>query len=200
VSKPKILVVDDDLPMRKMAVKILESAYDVHTAASGQEALALLHGDFSPRLILLDIDMPQMDGFAVLARLSERPETARIPVIFLTAMTDAQNELQGFALGAKDFVRKPFHRDILCARIKAHIGDEREPGDRNVLDEHKLAALAEPLTNVELKVAQLIAKGLTNKEIMEQLYYSEPYVKKLVMRIFTKLHIDRRTKIVEYFK
>jgi DNA-binding NarL/FixJ family response regulator len=185
--------------MRKMATKILESTYEVHTAASGQDALTMLMVDLPPRLILLDIDMPQMDGFQVLARLIERPETARIPVILLTAMTDTQNELHGFELGAKDFVRKPFNRDILCARIKAHIDDDRENGERGVLNEEKLAALAEPLTNVELKVVRLIAKGYSNKEIMAQLYYSEPYVKKLVTRIFAKLNIDRRTKIVEYF-
>jgi len=112
----EILVVDDDNINLRMAEKILEKFFHVSCVQSGQDALALLANQ-TMDLILLDIHMPEMDGFAVLNELKTHPETKDIPVIFLSADTDTDTEYNSFKAGAMDFIRKPFVPDIMLERI-----------------------------------------------------------------------------------
>lgn len=111
-----ILVVDDDSMNLKIAERLLASEFRVACAGSGQEALDYLEHS-TPHLILLDIHMPQMDGFEVMQKLKERNLLARIPVIFLTADNDSESEIRGFREGALDFIKKPFVADIMMRRI-----------------------------------------------------------------------------------
>jgi sigma-B regulation protein RsbU (phosphoserine phosphatase) len=114
--RPTILVVDDALINLTLLSKGLEADYRVVTAASGLEGMALAERE-RPDVILLDIMMPDMDGYAVVKQLSLTPELARIPVLFLTAMSDQESQLRGLELGAVDFLTKPFSLKVLRKRI-----------------------------------------------------------------------------------
>ena len=115
---PTILVVDDDPMNRKVAQKLLNKKYLVETAASGKEAMEmLLSGGKHIDLILLDIHMPDEDGFDVIRKLKADSKLKDIPVIFLTADDDQNAETEGFKAGAMDFIRKPFIPDIMLQRV-----------------------------------------------------------------------------------
>lgn len=111
-----ILVVDDDKTNLALAQKILAPQYRIAASNSGTAALKYLEHN-RPDLILLDINMPDMDGFAVMEELRKKEETESIPVIFLTADNLAETEIRCFQLGAMDFVAKPFVPDILLSRV-----------------------------------------------------------------------------------
>lgn len=114
--KNTILVVDDDKTNLALAQKILSPRYRIAASNSGRGALKYLEGHH-PELILLDINMPGMDGFEVLERIRQQEETKTIPVIFLTADNLAETEIKCFQMGAMDFVTKPFVPDILLSRV-----------------------------------------------------------------------------------
>ena len=116
-KRHRILAVDDDAINRMMLDTILSSDYDFTAAASGPEALSLLSGQ-SADLILLDINMPEMNGFEVLAALQQKPQTSAIPVIMLTGDLDQETEVQGIQAGAFDFVHKPFIPTLILRRIE----------------------------------------------------------------------------------
>ena len=116
-KRHRILAVDDDAINRMMLDAILSSDYDFTAAASGPEALSLLSGQ-SADLILLDINMPEMNGFEVLAALQQKPQTSAIPVIMLTGDLDQETEVQGIQAGAFDFVHKPFIPTLILRRIE----------------------------------------------------------------------------------
>ena len=114
----RILVVDDEDMVRSLLKRTLEEAgYDVITAANGQEALDELT-QFEVNLMLLDIKMPGLSGFEVLERVRQRSDT---PVIMLTAIGDVTKVRDSLALGADDYIRKPFKRGELLARIQAKL-------------------------------------------------------------------------------
>ena len=120
-SQGKLLAVDDTAASLKLLTHLLSAeGYEVRAAISGELAL---HAAASapPELILLDIRMPGMDGFEVCRRLKAQPATCNVPVIFVSAVTDAEEKLQGFAAGAVDFVTKPYQRDELLARVRTHL-------------------------------------------------------------------------------
>jgi sigma-B regulation protein RsbU (phosphoserine phosphatase) len=114
--RPTILVVDDALINLTLLAKGLEADYRVVTATSGLQGLALAKSEH-PDVILLDVMMPEMDGYAVAKLLSLTPELARIPIFFLTAQSDQESQLHGLELGAVDFLTKPFSLKILKKRI-----------------------------------------------------------------------------------
>lgn len=120
-SRPLILIVDDTLDNLKLLFGLLKSAYRVKVANNGEEALEIVAGNPKPDLILLDIMMPGMDGYSVCERLKTAPETRDIPVIFLTAKTQTEDETRGFAVGAADYVPKPINPAVLMARVKAQL-------------------------------------------------------------------------------
>src|SRR5215204_6519800 len=95
---------------------LLRSDYIVKVAPSGERALQVATGDTAPDLILLDIMMPEIDGYEVLRRLRADPRTSEIPVIFLTAMGESEDEERGLALGAADYITKPVSPPIVLAR------------------------------------------------------------------------------------
>ena len=116
-----ILIVDDNSNNLKVLAGVLKIAgYDFRMAKSGQQALNILEKT-SPDLILLDIQMPDMDGFETCLKIKENKNLAQIPVIFLTANTDAESVNKAFKSGGVDFVTKPFNTGELLARIQTHI-------------------------------------------------------------------------------
>ena len=115
-----VFVVDDSDTNLSMAKEALKEHYRVMTLPSAAKMFTLLE-KVTPDLILLDIEMPEMDGFEALRHLKENNTLANIPVIFLTSMTDAEVEVRGFQLGVIDFVTKPFSAPVLINRIKTHL-------------------------------------------------------------------------------
>ena len=113
---PLILVVDDNGLNLRVAEKMLEKQFKVASVSSGMEVLEFVKNTI-PDLILLDIHMPEMDGFEVLERLQGDPEYKDIPVVFLTANEEREVEVKGFELGAQDFIKKPFSADIMIRRV-----------------------------------------------------------------------------------
>ena len=115
---PHILVVDDDPMNLKVAERLLGRNYSVDTAVSGKDAIEKLTSDgVVTDLILLDIHMPDEDGFAVIEKLKADKKLKNIPVIFLTADDDRKTETEGFKAGAVDFIRKPFVPEIMLRRV-----------------------------------------------------------------------------------
>lgn len=120
-NKSNILVVDDKYEnLRYLASFLSNQGYAVRPVPNGKLALSGAQA-ILPDLILLDINMPEMDGYEVCRRLKAAPETKDIPVIFLTAVYDAEDVVKGFETGAVDYVTKPFNQEILLARIKTHL-------------------------------------------------------------------------------
>jgi signal transduction histidine kinase len=119
--KPTLLVVDDTRDNLALMSSLLKEDYHVKVAINGEKALRIAQSDPPPDLILLDVMMPGLDGFEVCQRLKAESRTRRIPVIFLTAKSDAENEQKGLELGAVDYITKPISPPILLARVKNHI-------------------------------------------------------------------------------
>ena len=119
-SRPLILVVDDQPANIQILYALLMAEYDVCMALSGENALAVCAGA-RPDLILLDVVMPGMDGYAVCSRLKDNPSMRDIPVIFVTGHLDHVQEVRGFAVGGADFITKPFHASIVLARVRTQI-------------------------------------------------------------------------------
>ena len=114
-ERPLILIIDDILDNIELVAEMLSAEYAVQFATSGPEGLDLIQRK-PPDLILLDVMMPEMDGYAVFSALKHDPKTAAIPVIFVTAHNDSQNELKALTAGAVDFISKPIVPEILLAR------------------------------------------------------------------------------------
>ena len=120
-SKGRILAVDDTPASLKLLNDLLKAeGYEVRSAISGELALRAAAID-PPELILLDIRMPDMNGFEVCQRLKAMPETRDVPVIFVSAVTETDEKVQGFEFGAVDFVTKPYQRNELLARVRTHL-------------------------------------------------------------------------------
>lgn len=115
-----ILIVDDEKSNLEILSNILQPNHTVYVAKSGEMALKRAMQD-CPDLILLDIIMPDMNGFEVLARLKENDATRGIPVIFITGLDNVKDEEKGFYLGAVDYITKPFHATIVKARVETHL-------------------------------------------------------------------------------
>ena len=120
-QKPVILVVDDTPENLSLVSSLLKDAYMVKVANRGERALKVAAVKPMPDLILLDIMMPEMDGYEVIQQLKANPETADIPVIFLTAKAEVEDEQKGFELGAVDYITKPISPPIVLARVKTHL-------------------------------------------------------------------------------
>ena len=119
-ERARILVVDDEPANLKVIREVLANDYRLSFAKSGELALQLIENE-PPKLILLDIMMPDMSGFEVCKVLKANPKTAHIPVIFVTALSHEQDESEGFALGAVDYITKPISPAIVRARVKNHL-------------------------------------------------------------------------------
>jgi putative two-component system response regulator len=121
VEKPTVLVVDDTPDNLSLMSGLLKDDYKVKVANNGEKALKIAASDAPPDLILLDIMMPGMDGYEVCQFLKRNPATRDIPVIFLTAKVEVEDERKGLELGAVDYLTKPVSPPIVMARVKNHL-------------------------------------------------------------------------------
>lgn len=184
----KILIVDDNVENLTLFKNILSPYnYDIKLASSGREALNLIQ-NFYPELILLDIVMPQMDGYEVLKELKKSRLTCDIPVIFLTANDKTDDIVKGFEEGAVDYIAKPFHPRELIARVHTHLQKAKLLANLKRLMEHSFHELYTPLSVIssamemqELEHEQTnytqmtLAACKTLKNIYDDLYYSINY-------------------------
>lgn len=119
--KPKILIVDDvEANLKVLSVSLTKKNMTVFTAISGEEALKMVD-EYKPDVVLLDIAMPGMDGFEVCEQLKNHPEHQSIPIVFLSAKTEAEDIMKGFDLGAADYIVKPFSSEDVYSRLMVQV-------------------------------------------------------------------------------
>jgi len=203
--KSKILIVDDDRAMLEMMKQTLGPYYEVLSASSGSEALQMLRsacaaGTALPDLILLDIDMPGMNGYEVLEQLARHEDLKKIPVVFLTGLTDEQAEMKGLSRNVLDYLKKPVGMRVLLMRVQHYLNLTAARRDTGVLDQEMLSSLPEALTEREQEVAALMAQFRSDREISEMLNISMPYAKKLVGIVKEKLELEKRGDIRRYIR
>jgi len=120
-SKKTVLLVDDAPANIQVVNSILKDIYKIRIATNGPKALELAKVAPPPDLVLLDVMMPEMNGYEVCTRLKSDPETREIPVIFLTGQTEVEDETRGFDVGAVDYIHKPFSPAVVKARVQTHL-------------------------------------------------------------------------------
>ena len=150
-----IFLVDDNPTNLTVGRTALLGQYNVITIPSAEKLLKLLEKNI-PALILLDVEMPEMDGYEAIRRIKANPHTAGIPVIFLTARTDTANEIEGLSLGAIDYITKPFSPPLLLKRLEVHLLVERQKRELQHLNDNLMDMVTEKTrTVVTLKNAIL---------------------------------------------
>lgn len=192
-----ILVVDDN--PKYLADALPMYGYDVTVANDGLEALKILdqkEGVFD--LILLDVMMPNMDGWDTLKAIRSNKKIKYIPVIMITAVSEDQKVVSGLRIGADDYIVKPFILPNLLARIEAVLRRgqwQKEAAPKQEAGLNKNVNI-DALTPKEKEVLALVAKGASNQEIADQLYVRDVTVKTHLNSIFKKLKVTNRTQAV----
>lgn len=153
-ERPVVLVVDDAAESIDVARGVLATEFQVKAAISGAKALDIVEQNL-PDLVLLDVMMPDMSGYDVCRRLKQNPRTAPIPVVFATTLSDAESEATGLALGAVDYVTKPYVPALLRSRIKTHIALFRQ----QVVLEHLVAERTRELLETRLEIIRRLGRA-----------------------------------------
>lgn len=159
MEKELILLVDDDVSNLRRAQKILGEDYRISATSSGKMALSVLE-KVTPQLILLDVNMPEMDGFETLAAIRQRKGGESIPVVFLTGDNDAATETRCFDAGATDFIAKPFVSQVLISRVK-RILENKHYQDHL---EEMVSAQVETITRIQEEVITGIANLIESRD------------------------------------
>jgi putative two-component system response regulator len=155
-EKKKIVLVDDNPVNLKLVGNTLMEQYNVFTVPSAEKLFQLLERTL-PDLILLDVVMPEISGYEAIETLKNNPRTAGIPVIFLTSKNDTISELEGFSLGAIDYISKPFSPQLLLKRVEVHLLLESQKAELENLNENLQHLVEEKTVEVlELQNAVLI--------------------------------------------
>lgn len=192
-----ILVVDDN--PKYLADALPMYGYDVTVAEDGLEALKiLLEDDMHFDLVLLDVMMPNMDGWDTLKAIRKNKKTERIPVIMITAVNEEQKVVSGLKIGADDYIVKPFILPNLLARVEAVLRRSNWQQEASAPQEKKLNkdVNVDALTPKEKEVLSLVAKGASNQEIADKMCVRDVTVKTHLNSIFKKLKVTNRTQAV----
>jgi putative two-component system response regulator len=184
----ELLIVDDSPSNLSVLGGVLAPCYGVRAATSGERALRIAHGEPQPDLILLDIMMPDMDGYAVLEALRTDQRTADIPVIFVTALDSIVDEEKGLVLGASDYITKPFHPAIVLARVRAHLElkEARDwlKGQNQSLEAEVARRMQENVFVQEVSIRALARLAeVRDPETGNHLLRTQNYVRTLAMRL-----------------
>jgi len=158
--RPVILVADDSEDIRNLFGIMLKKNYDVKFAVNSDETLAGADTDPLPDLILLDVEMPELNGYEVCARLKANPSLAHIPVIFVTARSDPKDQAKGLLAGAVDYITKPISAPITMLRVRTQLAlvDQRRAL------EDQIAARTEELHETRLELIQRLARAMEFRE------------------------------------
>lgn len=199
-ERPTVLIVDDTPANVQLLGEVLGERYRTKAATSGERALRIAMSDEPPDLILLDVMMPGMSGHEVCERLKSDPRTARIPVIFVTAMSEIDDETHGLDLGAVDYITKPIRPAIVLARVRTHLTLARQTGEleRSVaLLERQAAELEQWNRTLETRVADGVAE---NERLGRLRRFFSPGVADLILSGSTEDPLKtRRREIVVVF-
>ncbi|MFQ1771312.1 two-component system response regulator [Aeromonas veronii] len=191
--RPVVLVVDDDTGTLNLMNALLRGRYRIKLATTGRKALEIACADTPPDLVLLDIMMPDLDGHEVCRQLKADPQTSEIPVIFLTAMAQTEDERRGFALGAADYITKPISPPILLARIDTHLMLKRA-ADQLRASRHQLAFqhAGQPTPHHALAQGAIILLAtfaeLRALEVQSHASYTQSCLRRLVYQLANQLH------------
>ena len=168
MAKAKVLIIDDEKLARTMLTDLLRGKeYTVITAEDGPSGLAAAQKE-KPNAIILDVMMPGMDGFEVARRLKAGPETAHIPIVFMTGLTETEHVVAAFQAGGIDYVTKPIKPKEVLARIAAHMQSARQARQaRNVLDAFGHATMA-----IHIGDARVVWQTPLARELMQRYYAS----------------------------
>jgi len=158
--RPVILVADDSEDIRNLFDIMLKKNYDVKFAVNSDETLAGADTDPLPDLILLDVEMPELDGYEVCKRLKANPSLSHIPVIFVTARTDPKDQARGLMAGAVDYITKPISAPITMLRVKTQLALV----DQRIALEDQIAARTEELHDTRLQLIQRLARAMEFRE------------------------------------
>ena len=200
-EKQTILVVDDVPENIELLSAPLREQYRIKVALDGENALRIARSDDKPDLILLDIMMPGMDGYAVCQALKANPDTAGISVIFVTAMAEVEEEKKGLDLGAADYITKPISQPIVMARVKTHLALKKAADDTQRAQRCLSQALTEfelILENASLGIATVVrtaeARRITRvNRAMEQIFgYERGELEGLDTRVLALTEEDYR--------
>jgi len=154
-EKTLIILVDDNPANLRIGKNVLSEKYTVATAPSAEKMFTLLENN-KPAMIMLDIDMPKMNGYEAIKLLKSKPETKDIPVIFLTGKTESDDEITGLSLGAIDYITKPFQPALLLTRIEVHLLVEAQKKELQYFNENLQRMVKEKTQSVmELQNALL---------------------------------------------
>ena len=197
----KLLVVDDD-PSLLLAVSdtLRAEGYEVVTARRGAEALVRV-AESLPDLVISDIRMPGMDGYALARNLRSAPRTRLVPIVFLTAKDETADRVAGFRTGADVYLTKPFEPEELVAVVRSilervqrtHADLARMFGEQGADDVELVRD--EELTDAEWRVAEAVARGLSNKEIAAELNLSLRTIEGHISRILDKKNLSNRVEL-----
>ncbi|HOO33504.1 MAG TPA: response regulator [Thermotogota bacterium] len=165
-----IMIVDDEPLNLKLLSGLLRDDYTLIAANSGKKALKIIHSGKIPDLILLDIMMPEIDGYEVCRALKDNEKTKDIPIIFISAMNEADDEEKGLSYGAVDYIRKPFVPSIVRARVNTHLRLSDSLSELKRL--YKYALESNPLTGLpgNNAIMMRVNTALSNKEPVCVLY------------------------------
>jgi len=207
-SMMKILLVDDDECLLRMVCFRLKRHYEVITASCGEDALKMIDDGLTPDIVLLDIDMPGMDGFEAFSFMRERQAMEYVPIVFFTALTSEENKVKGLKMGAADYLTKPFEGEVMTRRIPMYVEAARtrrklremEKNGAFLIDEDKFAYFTSRLSTREKEVARLLLLGESNSMIVEKLSYPISTVKKLVSLVYDKLGFNCRRELKDFFR
>lgn len=151
-SETRVLIVDDSPENLRILGEILKD-YQRSVALNGKKAIELAQSAVKPDIILLDVVMPEMDGFEVCRRLKEEESTKDIPLIFITSLSDAQSMVKGFKLGAADYITKPFQSEEICIRVETHLKVKKYHSEL-ILKSKKLEEAFSDLKKMQIKLIE----------------------------------------------
>ena len=166
----KVMIVDDNMTNLIMAKKALEDLYEIIPVSSGKIALEFLSEmPEPPDVVLLDVDMPDVNGFYVISQMKNNPKLERIPVVFLTAQEDITTEIEGYSLGASDYIRKPFTATLLRKRVDIHIRFIEEQKHTEKVNEQLQKVLSEKIHNIvelEYAIVEMFTSLMSNRSYL----------------------------------
>lgn len=197
VAIAKILIIDDSPKYLADALPLY--GYEVEVANDGLQGVRKLTAEKSDfDIILLDVMMPNMDGWETLKAIRGNKKYENIPIIMITALNEEQKEISGLKFGADDYIVKPFILPNLLARIEALLRrstwqkEKASSVDLKFVQEGEI----EPLTAREKEILKMVSQGASNNDIAEKLFVREVTVKTHLNSIFKKLKVKNRTQAV----
>jgi DNA-binding NarL/FixJ family response regulator len=197
-----LLLIDDDPNLVLLVQDYLElRGYTVITAKNGRDALKILEKDI-PNLIICDVMMPEMDGYAFVKKVRDNPQTNWLPILFLSAKGQIQDRVAGLSKGADVYMVKPFEPDELVAQIEASLNQSLRMRQSQGPDLGTTVSVHVPfdveLTPTEQRVIGMVAKGMANREIAENLSVSQRTIESHVSNMLGKTGLHNRTELARW--